>query len=121
MHPENTEAVNRFGLSHGFKVCTSAHYLGIFIWDEDSKRDWLKKRIETWEKNIHTIIETAGKYPQESYAVVVRVIQLEWIFLQQVKPISETRLWEWRICFGKHFCLAFNSEIQKISHPSYEL
>ena len=28
--------------------------------------------------------ETAGKYPQESYATGVRAIQLEWIFLQRV-------------------------------------
>ena len=28
------------------------------------------------------ISETAGKYPQESYAAVVRDIQSEWIFLQ---------------------------------------
>ena len=28
--------------------------------------------------------ETAVKYPQESYATVVRVIQSEWIFLQRV-------------------------------------
>ena len=34
--------------------------------------------------NILTIIETADKYPQEIYDTVVRVIHLEWIFLQRM-------------------------------------
>ena len=37
-----------------------------------------------WEKIINTISETAGKYPQESYAAVVCAIQSEWVFLQRV-------------------------------------
>ena len=37
-----------------------------------------------WEKNINTTSETAGKHPQDSYAAVVRSIQLEWILLQHV-------------------------------------
>ena len=64
-----------------------------------------------WEKNINTISETAGKYPQESYATMVRAIQSEWIFLQRVtwdtedaflgvdKMIQETFLP--RLFFGK--------------------
>ena len=38
----------------------------------------------TWENNIKTISKTAWKYPQESYATVVRAIQSEWIFIQRV-------------------------------------
>ena len=59
-------------------------FLSGFIGDNNSKRDWLKERTQTWERKIHTISESVGKYPQESYAVVVRVIQLEWIFIQHV-------------------------------------
>ena len=73
-----------FGTSHGFKVCTDARYLGDCIGDDDSKRDWIRKRTDNWERNICTIIKTSGKYTQESYAVVVNVIQSEWIFLQHV-------------------------------------
>ena len=96
---------------HGFKVCTGARYLGSYIGDDDSKHDWLRKRTLTWEKNINTISETIGKYPQESYAAVVHVIQSEWIFFQRViwdtgyafsevdKMIRETFLS--RLFFGK--------------------
>ena len=80
----NIEARNFFGLHHGSKVCTGARYLCGYIGDDKSKRDWLTNCTEMWERNICTISETMGKYPQESYAALVRAIQLDWIFLQCV-------------------------------------
>ena len=64
-----------FRARHGFKVCMGARYLGGYIGDNYYKHDWLIERTLTWEKNISTINKNAGKYPQESYAVVVRAIQ----------------------------------------------
>ena len=77
MHPDNPGSRKSFGLRHGFKVCTGAHYIGGFIGDDESKRNWPKKCMETWERNIHKIKKTVGKYPKESYATVVRVIKSE--------------------------------------------
>ena len=65
VHPDNLEAGKRFGLRHGFKVCTFAHYLSGFIGDDKYKRDWIKNCTLIWEQNIHTIRKTAGKYPQK--------------------------------------------------------
>ena len=73
-----------FRARHRFKACTGAHYLGGYIGDNKYKRDWLRESKMTWENNINTISKTAGNHPQESYAAVVRTIQLEWIFLQHV-------------------------------------
>ena len=73
--PENIEAGKLFGARYRFRVCTGAHYLGGYIGGDKSKRDWLRERTLTWENNINTISKTAGKYPQESYAAVVRAIQ----------------------------------------------
>ena len=84
LHPDNLEAGNFFGARHRFKVCTGAHYLGGYIGYDESKHDWLRERTLAWEKNSNMISERAGKYPQESYAAVVRSIQSEWIFLQRV-------------------------------------
>ena len=75
VHPDNLKSGKMFVLCHGFKVCTGACYLGLFIGDDESKRDWLKERTEMWEQKIHTISKTAGKYTQESYAFVIRAIQ----------------------------------------------
>ena len=81
---DNLEEVKVFGRHHGFKVYTGARYLGGYIGDKKYKGDWLREHMLTWEQNISTISKTAGKYPQESYAAVVRVVQPEWIFLQRV-------------------------------------
>ena len=41
MQPDNLAAGKGFGLRHRFKVFMGAHYLGIFIGDDKSKRGWL--------------------------------------------------------------------------------
>ena len=83
VHPDNLGAGKVFGARHGFRVCTVGNYLGGYIGDDESKRYWLRECTLTWDKNINTISKTAGKYPQESYATVVRAIQSEWIFLKR--------------------------------------
>ena len=84
MHLDNLETGKLFGLRPGFKFCTSARYLCGFIRDDESKRDWWKDCTLKWENKICTISETAGKYAQEIYAMVVRAIQSERISLQLV-------------------------------------
>ena len=58
--PENIKAGKVFGARHIFKVCTGARYLGGYIGDDESKRDCLRERTLTWERNINTISGTAG-------------------------------------------------------------
>ena len=84
VHPENLEEGKVFGARHVFRVCTGACYLGYYIGDDESKRDWLRESTLTWEKNINKISKTMGKCPQESYAAVVRAIQSECIFIKCV-------------------------------------
>ena len=72
---ENIEAGKVSGARHGFRVCMGARYIGGYIGDDESKCNWLIERTLMWERNINTISETAGKYPQDSYAAVVLVIQ----------------------------------------------
>ena len=75
LRQENLEAGKVFERRHGFKVCMGARYLGAYIDDGDSKRDWFRGRTLKWENNINIISKTVGKYPQEIYAAVVREIQ----------------------------------------------
>ena len=65
-------------------MCTGARYLRGYIGDNESKSDCPREITLTWEKNISRISKTAGKYPQESSAAVVRAIQSEWIFIQRI-------------------------------------
>ena len=59
MHQDNLAAGNKFGLRHGFKVCTGARYLGDFIGYDESKCYWLKYWMLKWEKN-RAITKTVG-------------------------------------------------------------
>ena len=47
VRPENIEAGKVFGACHIFKVCTGARYIGGYIRDDKSKRDWLRDRMLT--------------------------------------------------------------------------
>ena len=44
VHPDNLKARKWFSTHHGFKMCTGASYLGDYIEEDDSKRDWLRER-----------------------------------------------------------------------------
>ena len=94
LHPDNSKAWKLFGAGHGFKFCMGSRYLGNYIRDYKSKRAWIKHQMDKWDRNICAATKTAGRYTQESYAVVDRAIQLEWILLQCVKKIRNKRLWE---------------------------
>ena len=72
------------GVRRGFNLCMSARYIRGYIGDNNSKRGWLRDCTLTWEENIVMINKNTGRYPQESYAAVVHVIQLEWVFLQRI-------------------------------------
>ena len=82
MHPQNLESGEEFRQCHGFKVCTGARYIRGYIRDDKTIGDWLKEIPEKWEREICALRKTTNKYPQERYAAVARVVQLEWIFLQ---------------------------------------
>ena len=75
VHPKNIESGKLLGAHHGFRVCIVAHYLGDYIGDDESKRDWLRECMLTWEKNTNRISKTTGKYPYTSYDTVVHAIQ----------------------------------------------
>ena len=56
--------------------------------------------------------KTANKYPQESYAAVDRVVQLEWIFHQCVTKERVKAFMGLRKICGKTFCLVFSLGIE---------
>ena len=48
VRPDNLEVGMLFGSHNGFRVCMGARYLGGYIGDDKSKRDWLRERMLTW-------------------------------------------------------------------------
>ena len=80
---------------HSFEVhsnesaCRKSGRLGLeqvlyrcYIGDEKTEGDWIKEHKEKWERDICVLRKMSNKCPQESYAAVAHVVQLEWIFLQ---------------------------------------
>ena len=63
VHLENSEAEKVFGTIHGFKVCMGARYIGSYTRNEESKSDWMRECMLTWEKKIGMIRKIVGKYP----------------------------------------------------------
>ena len=47
---ENLEAGKEFRARHRFKVCMGTRYLGGYIGDDESKRNWMRERTLMWEK-----------------------------------------------------------------------
>ena len=99
MHPNNIKAGELSGQCHGSKLCTGALYIDGYIGDGKPKGDWLKKRTEKWESDVHALRKTSDKYPQKSYSTAAREVQPDWIFLQQVTKITGQAFAEL-----KHFC-----------------
>ena len=93
----------------------AAHYLGGYIRYDESKREWLKYRMEKWDRNIHAVTKMVGKYSQEDYAAVVCVIDLEWIFLQFMKTYAGQHLRERKSSVGNLFDFSF---LWKIENPT---
>ena len=85
-----------FGARQRFKVCTGARYLGGYIGDGESKRDWLREGTLTWEKNIGTISKTTR--------IIPRRVMPQWYvqynhnghFYNASPETQETRSREWR-------------------------
>ena len=50
LHPDNIKSGKQVGSRLSFKVCTGMHYIGGYIRDEESNRDWMKNCMETWER-----------------------------------------------------------------------
>ena len=66
-------------------VVTGQRYLGCFIGDADTERDWLQeKKIQVWLESAKVLAWVAHKHPQSAYAGLKKSLQQEWYFVQRV-------------------------------------
>ena len=82
-----------FRARHGCRVCTGACYLGGSIGNDESKRDWLRERTLTWEKNISRISKTAGNTPRRVTPQGYVKSNQNRYFFNTSPGKQETRLW----------------------------
>ena len=70
----------------GIRVVTGHRYLGGFLGDGSSEKEWLGTKVEGWTESIATLAGVALKHPQSAYAGPQKSLQQEWAFVQRVTP-----------------------------------
>ena len=73
VHPDNIEAAKIFFMNIGFTVLTGARFLAGYIGYDKPKRVWLKNWTEKG-RDFFAVTKTAGKYPQENYAIPLKPV-----------------------------------------------
>jgi hypothetical protein len=69
-----------------FKRHAGHRYVGSFIGTAEARQAWLEPQIAKWIRGIESLSRVARRFPQTAYAGLVKSLQMEWQYLQQVTP-----------------------------------
>ena len=69
-----------------FRHLEGTRYIGGFIGSNASQDEWLQPQIDSWVDGVKKLAGVAKRYPQTAYAGLVKSLQTEWTYLQQVVP-----------------------------------
>ena len=53
---------------------------------DDSMKEWLSPKIDTWVSHIRLLARVAKRYPHTAFAALSKSLQCEWTYLQRVLP-----------------------------------
>ena len=70
----------------GIKIVTGSRYLGGFVGERETERQWVRTKVEGWVESVKTLAGVARKHPQSAYAGLQKSLQQEWAFVQRVTP-----------------------------------
>ena len=68
------------------KIVTGSRYLGGFVGERETERQWVRTKVEGWEESVKTLAGVDRKHPQFAYAGLQKSLQQEWAFVQRVTP-----------------------------------
>jgi hypothetical protein len=85
-HGDSMETAKRMLAEFDFQYSVGSRYVGGFIGDSDTQRQWMEPQIEKWVEGVSTLAKVARKYLQTAYAGLVQSLQGEWQYLQRVVP-----------------------------------
>ena len=86
MTPGNVARAEEHFRGMGIWVVTGHRYLGGFLGDFSSEKEWLETKVEGRTESIATLARVALKHSQSTYAVLKKSLQQEWDFVQRVTP-----------------------------------
>ena len=93
------EAEAKSMLQHlGIKVVNGYRYLGGFIGDRETTKQFLDNKITGWVimNNLVKLSKVAESQPQADFAALSKSMQFEWSYLQRILPSCEeafTPIW----------------------------
>ena len=67
-----------------FPICNGHRYLGGFVGDEGPKQEWLHHKTIEWEESLSMLDTASQDYPQATYCVLQKSLQMQWQFVQRV-------------------------------------
>ena len=68
------------------KFVTGKRYLGGFIGDKTTMKEFVHEKIKNWQAKIQLLGAAASFYPHESFSVFTKSVQAEWNFFMRVVP-----------------------------------
>ena len=78
------------------KVVNGYCFLGGFIGDRESTKQFLDNKITGWVNNLLKLSKAAESQPQAAFAALSKSMQFEWSYLQRILPSCEeafTPIW----------------------------
>ena len=78
------------------KVVNGYCFLGGFIGDCESTKQFLDNKITGWVNNLLKLSKAAESQPQAAFAALSKYMQFEWSYLQRILPSCEeafTPIW----------------------------
>ena len=67
-------------------------YLGSFIGTEDGKREFMKKKVLEWCKDLRHLSDIAVREPQAAYAAFVYDLSKRWSYVCRTTPEIKVEL-----------------------------
>ncbi|KAL5484235.1 hypothetical protein EMCRGX_G020696 [Ephydatia muelleri] len=80
----------------GIKVMNGYRFLGGFIGDRESTKQFLDNKITGWVNNLLKLSKAAESQPQAAFAALSKSMQFEWSYMQRILPSYEeafTPIW----------------------------
>ena len=68
----------------GVWVVTVSRYLGGFIGDQESEKNWLAEKVKVWMHSVEVLIGVALRHPQTAYNGLQKSPHQDWAFIQSV-------------------------------------
>ena len=120
VHPDHVDEAKTCFEQTGLKIVTGKRYLGGFIGNKTTMKEFVHKKIKNWQAKIQLLSAAANFCPQESFSVFAKSVQAEWNFLMRVVPGCDEFLKPLEDSIKNQF-ISTVTNIYNVSNPQHRL